>query len=118
LPIKYLFFTSVAHPGPASGIRCLFDPWIRDPGLVKNQDPGSGLKTSRIMFQELRNNFWVKILEFFDADLDLASGIFLNLDPGWKNSDPGSGINIPDPQHCFLPFSFSWVFIFENLSVF
>jgi hypothetical protein len=20
-------------------------------------------------------------------------------DPGWKKSDPGSGINIPDPQH-------------------
>jgi hypothetical protein len=20
-----------------------------------------------------------------------------------KNQDPGSGINIPDPQHCFLP---------------
>jgi hypothetical protein len=20
-------------------------------------------------------------------------------DPGWKNSDPGSGLNIPDPQH-------------------
>jgi hypothetical protein len=23
-----------------SGIRCRFDPWIRDPGWVKNQDPG------------------------------------------------------------------------------
>jgi hypothetical protein len=44
--------------------------------------------------------FWVKILKFFDAD------------PGWKkfesgirdgkNSDPGSGINIPDSQYCFL----------------
>jgi hypothetical protein len=22
----------------------------------------------------------------------------LTLDPGWKNSDPGYGINIPDPQ--------------------
>jgi hypothetical protein len=32
--------TSVANPDP-----CLFDPWIRDPGRVKNQDadpePGS-----------------------------------------------------------------------------
>ncbi len=27
-------------------------------------------------------------------------GIFLTLDPGWKNF--GSGINIPDPQHWFL----------------
>ncbi len=26
---------------------------------------------------------------------------FLNLDPGWKNFAPGSGINISDPQHCF-----------------
>jgi hypothetical protein len=23
---------------------------------------------------------------------------FFTLDPGWKNSDPGSWINIPDPQ--------------------
>jgi hypothetical protein len=29
---------------------------------------------------------------------DPKSGI---RDPGWvKNQDPGSGINIPDPQHC------------------
>ncbi len=26
--------------GPGSGIQCLFDPWIRDPGWVKSQDPG------------------------------------------------------------------------------
>jgi hypothetical protein len=26
----------------------------------------------------------------------------MTLDPGWKNSDPGTGINIPDPQHCFF----------------
>ncbi len=25
-----------------SGIRYLFDPWIRDPGWVKNQDPFRG----------------------------------------------------------------------------
>jgi hypothetical protein len=34
-------------------------------------------------FQELRNNFWVKILKFFDADPD----------PGSRNLfDPGSGM--------------------------
>jgi hypothetical protein len=28
---------------------------------------------------------------------------FLTLDPGWeKNSDPGSAINVPDPQHWSL----------------
>ncbi len=32
-----------------SGIRCLFDPWIRDPGWVKSQDPDPGW-TTRIIF--------------------------------------------------------------------
>jgi hypothetical protein len=40
-----------------------------------------------------------KKLKFFDADPDTGSGIFLTLYPGWINSDPESGINIPDPQH-------------------
>jgi hypothetical protein len=35
--------------------------------------------------ESLETIFWVKILEFFDAD------------PGRKKF--GSGINIPDPQH-------------------
>jgi hypothetical protein len=38
--------------------------------------------------------FWLKI-----QILWCGSGIFLTLDPGWKNSDPGFGINIPGPQH-------------------
>jgi hypothetical protein len=47
--------------------------------------------------------FWVILLEFFDADADPGSGNLF--DPGFrirdeKNSDPGSGMNIPDPQHC------------------
>jgi hypothetical protein len=60
---------------------------------------GSGIRDEqpRSYFLELRHHFLVKILKFFDAD------------PGWrqfgsgigdgKKSDPGSGINIPDPQH-------------------
>jgi hypothetical protein len=36
--------------------------------------------------ESLETIFWVTILQFFDAD------------PGWKKF--GSGINIPDPQHC------------------
>jgi hypothetical protein len=41
--------------GSGSGIRCLFDPWIRDPGWlkikirIKDDHPGS-------YFRELRNN--------------------------------------------------------------
>jgi hypothetical protein len=35
--------------GSGSGIRCLFDLWIRDPGWEKNQDQDPGW-TSRIIF--------------------------------------------------------------------
>ncbi len=38
-------YVSVADPDPGSGIRCLFDPWIRDPGsgigFFRIPDPGS-----------------------------------------------------------------------------
>jgi hypothetical protein len=50
---------------------------------IRDEQPG-------LYVRGLRSNFWVKIIKFFDAD------------PGSrmeKNSDPGSGINIPDPQH-------------------
>jgi hypothetical protein len=91
---------SVADPDPGSGIGYLFDPWIRD---GRKSESGSGIRDEQpgSYFLELRNHFFaffgVKILKFFDED------------PGWrqfgsgirdgKKSDPGSGINIPDPQH-------------------
>ncbi len=31
-----------------------------------------------------------------------GSGILSALDPGWEKSDPGSWINIPDPEHCLI----------------
>jgi hypothetical protein len=45
-------------------------------------------------FRELRNNFWVKILKFFDEDADLDTGSGNLFDPGsgtrdGKNSEPG-----------------------------
>jgi hypothetical protein len=46
--------------------------------------------------ESLETIFRVKILELFDADPE----IFLTLDPGWKKF--GSGINIPDPQRCYI----------------
>jgi hypothetical protein len=63
----------------------------------------------RLFFRGLRNSFFgLKILtcKFFDADSDPGSGIFLTWiqDPGWKNSDPGSGIKIQDPQHCTIKY--------------
>jgi hypothetical protein len=60
---------------------------------IRDEQPGS-------YFPELRNHFFLglKYLNSFEAD------------PGWrqfgsgirdgKKSVPGSGINIPDPQHC------------------
>jgi hypothetical protein len=52
--------------------------------------------------ESLETIFCVIILKLFDGD------------PGWKkfgygiragkHSDPGSGINIPDPQHCVVAY--------------
>ena len=67
-------------------------------GESQHQDPGSGIRDEqhRSYFLELRNQFFcffgVKILKFFDEDP--GSGI-----RDGKKLDPGSGINIPDPQH-------------------
>ncbi len=55
--------------GSGSGIRCLFDPWVRDPGWVKSKDPrsGSGMNNQDHISESLETIFF-----------------------GW---------NIPDPQH-------------------
>jgi hypothetical protein len=54
--------------------------------------------------ESLETIFCVKILKFFDADADPDPGSGKLFDPRsgirvGKNSDPGSGINIPDAQH-------------------
>jgi hypothetical protein len=46
----------------------------------------------------LETIFRVKQLKFFDADP--VSGMEKIQIRDAKNSDPVSGINIPDPQHC------------------
>ncbi len=82
-----------------SGIRCLFDHWIRDPGCVKYQDPGfgSGIRirvfNPKSYFRELKKQY-TKILVYFDEDtgsgmknIRIRDG--KHWDPGWKNSDPG-----------------------------
>jgi hypothetical protein len=101
--------SSVADPDPGSGIRdwVLFDPWIRDPGSgmgeSQHPDPGSGMNNPDHIFLELRNHFFA----FFGVKI--LNSLMRIRDPGWrqfgsgirdgKKSDPGSGINIPDPQH-------------------
>jgi hypothetical protein len=61
---------------------------------VKTPRSGSGMNIPDHNSESLETIFWDKILKFFDAD----PGISLTPDPGWKKF--GSGINIPDPQHC------------------
>ncbi len=55
--------------GFGSGIRCLFDPWTRDPGSgmgnkIKNQDTdlgsGSGMNILDYISESVETIFWVK----------------------------------------------------------
>ncbi len=117
-------FDSVADPDPGS--------WILDPGLgafwpldagsgIRNRffpDPGSQdhifksfltiflVKSSIFLWilAQILWNLWLhkKVWQLIFFHLSL---LLLFLDPGsgmGKNQDPGSGINIPDPQHWTL----------------
>jgi hypothetical protein len=48
--------------------------------------------------KSLETIFWLKILKFFDADPGSEMEKIRIRDLGWEKF--GSGINIPDPQHC------------------
>ncbi len=65
-------------------------PWCSN--SVQDLDPESGS----------RMNIPDHISYFLGADTDPAFGIFFTLDQGRKYSYLGSGINIPDSQHCYL----------------
>ncbi len=94
--------------GSGSGIRGLFDPWISDPGSQTHYfwEPSdnffgkkfyNSLKTGpnfvfNISKQSYDNNFFTPFFRCCFWIRDPRSGM-------GKNQDPGSGINIPDPQH-------------------
>ena len=86
---------SVADPDPGSAV--FLDPWIRDPGWVKKTGSGSRMNNPDYISESLKNFLEIKYL----------NALIWIRDPEWekfgsgmeKNSDPGSGINIPDPQH-------------------
>ncbi len=77
--------------------------WPLDPGWekvsirIRDEQLGS-------YFLELKNHFFllfgVKILKLFDEDLGFGMETVWIRDG--KKSDPGSGINIPDPPHWLL----------------
>ncbi len=84
---------------------------IRDPMPVWPLDPG-WVKKFGSYFWVLRNHcFGLKYLHLWGG-----SGI-----PDGKNSDPGSGINIPDPQHCLpdsrFPQIFAYVCLFSGIGL-
>ncbi len=56
---------------------------------IRDEQPGS-------YFPELRNHFLG--LKDLNSLMRIRDG--KNSDPGWKKSDPTSGLNIPYPQHC------------------
>ncbi len=90
---RFLFLIlNSSVPDPGSG--AFFSPGSR----IRDEQPGS-------YFLQLRNHFFgvkiYKILKFFDADPGSGMETVRIRDPGWKKV--GYGINIPDPQPCFIP---------------
>jgi hypothetical protein len=67
---------------------------------------GSGMNNQHHVSVSLVTIFWVKILKFFVAVMGSGIREGKSSDPGWKNSDLGSGINITDPQHCITKHMF------------
>jgi hypothetical protein len=55
--------------------------------MVPSSVARSGMNIPDHISESLLTIFWVKNTQCFDADP--GSGIFLTLDPGWKNSYPG-----------------------------
>jgi hypothetical protein len=70
-------------------------------GMGKKSGSGSGIRI-RVIFRELRNHFFgLKYLNSLMRIRDLGWKKFGSWIRDGRNSDPGSGINIPDPQHWF-----------------
>jgi hypothetical protein len=80
---------------------------IRDPvpflpldpgsGMGKKSGSGSGINNPDNISESVKTGFCVKIFKFFDADRGRKK--FVSGARDGKNSDPGSGINLPDLQH-------------------
>jgi hypothetical protein len=79
--------SSVADPDQGSG--AFSDLWIR--GWEKKSDSGPKLNITDHIPRAQKQFLGKKYLNSFMR--------IRIQDPGWKNSDPRSRINIPDPQH-------------------
>jgi hypothetical protein len=110
-------------PGPGSRIRSRFfsgsrisDPRSRipTPYFLELSNKFLGKKFYNFFLQHLKNKIILNFVKFVATKKGLTTNLFSPLsflavlgsgirDPGsgmGKNQDPGSGINIPDQQHC------------------
>ncbi len=78
-----------AYQDPGSGT-------FLTPGSGMGKKSGSGFEMNDPFYisESVETIFWVKILKFFDADSRSGMEKLIR--------DPGSRINIPDPQHWFF----------------
>ncbi len=83
--------TRVADPDPGSG--AFLTPGS---GIGKKSGSGSGINNPDYISESLITIFWFKI-QYLNSLMWIRDGKIRNRDG--KRSDPGSGINIPDPQH-------------------
>ncbi len=92
--------------GSWSGIRCLFDSWIRDPGWVETRKSasGSGMRDEQPgpYFLELRNHFFLGFL-----GLKYSNSLMRIRDPEWRQI--GSGIEDKHPGSATLNSSKSFL---------
>jgi hypothetical protein len=74
----------------------LSDPWIR---YGRKSASGSEMNNSDHTFGRTKNFFFgLKYLKSFHEDPGSGMETVRMRDPGWNKV--GSGINIPNPQHC------------------
>jgi hypothetical protein len=95
---KYFYraFCSVADPDPESG--AFLNPGS---GMGRKSASGSRMNNPNHIFYSLETIFLVVL------GLKYLSFLMRIQDPGWRQigsgmEKVGSGINIPDPQHCFF----------------
>ncbi len=101
----YRLVTFVSNQCCGSGIRCLFDPWIRDPVPFWPLDPGSGIGFFRIpdlgsqthIFESLVTIFWVKNSRVSDPYSFLRIRIRIQWIRMEANTDPDTDPD-PDPK--------------------
>jgi hypothetical protein len=90
---------SVADPDPRSGAFLALHPGS---GIGKTSGSGSGMNDPDHISESLKQFFLVKTLKFFDADPGSGMEKIPIRDPGWKNSDLGSGIREKHPGSATL----------------